>query len=60
MVRLIDALRDMIKQIGSITYGKERFFELERGIWYDRKYGDYISIEQVIERIVEAVKENEE
>ena len=59
-MRLIDALRDMIKQIGSITYGKERFFEQDRGIWYDRKHGDYITLEKVIERLVEAVKESEE
>ena len=47
---------DLIKCIGSATYGKERWFhdydeKNGRAIWYDRHLCDYISTEELIGRV---------
>lgn len=52
-----ETLYDFIKELGSITYGKERFFRQDNGTWYDRKHADYITLDDVIRRIVDAVNE---
>lgn len=53
--------QDLVRCLGSATYGKERWF-LEyhekggRARWYDRDSQDYISTDEVIGRIYEEVK----
>ena len=51
-----EALSDIVKVIGTLTYGKERWFE-NNGCWYDRKECDYIQNETLVERIGEALRE---
>ena len=43
----------LIRTIGYLTYGKERWFYQNKGIWYDRKDGDYINMQLLYERIYE-------
>lgn len=51
-----EALSDIVKVIGTLTYGKERWFE-NNGCWYDRKECDCIQNETLVERISEALRE---
>jgi hypothetical protein len=55
-----ETLYNFIKVLGSITYGKERFFRQDNGMWYDRKHAGYITLDDVIRRIVDAVREIDE
>ena len=52
---------NIVRYIGSITYGKERWFkETEKSgrvKWYDRRSGDYLTIDQLQNEIYETVKE---
>lgn len=55
----------LIRSIGSITYGKERWFfqENEKGLedmWYDRHFGDYVDIDKLHKRVYETIKEIED
>lgn len=51
-----EALADIVMIIGSLTYGKERWFK-NNGCWYDRSNGDYIQNEELVKRISETLKE---
>lgn len=51
-----EALADIVMIIGSLTYGKERWFK-NNGCWYDRSKGDYIPNEELVKRIIEILKE---
>ena len=51
-----EAFADIVMIIGSLTYGKERWFK-NNGGWYDRKEGDYIQNEELVKRISEVLKE---
>lgn len=51
-----EALADIVMIIGSLTYGKERWFK-NNGCWYDRSEGDYIQNEELVKRISETLKE---
>lgn len=51
-----EALADIVMIIGSLTYGKERWFK-NNGCWYDRSKGDYIQNEELVKRINEILKE---
>lgn len=51
-----EALADIVMIIGSLTYGKERWFK-DNGCWYDRSKGDYIQNEELVQRISEALNE---
>lgn len=52
---------NMVRYIGTITYGKERWFkETEKSgrvKWYDRRSGDYLTTDQLQNEIYETVKE---
>ena len=56
-----ETLYDFIREIGAITYGKERFFHEEIGVhcglWYDRKSGEWITTHTAIEECLKAVRE---
>ena len=56
-----ETLYDFIREIGAITYGKERFFLEEIGVhcglWYDRKSGEWITTKTAIEECLKAVRE---
>lgn len=52
-----ETLYNFIKELGSITYGKERFFRQDNGKWYDREHADYVTLDDVIRRIVDVVRE---
>jgi len=49
----------LIRTIGSATYGKERWFYQDNGIWYDRKEGDYIDFLTLERRIYETGETDE-
>ena len=51
-----EALADIVMIIGSLTYGKERWFK-NNDCWYDRSEGDYIQNEELVQRISETLKE---
>lgn len=55
-----EALEDIIKYVGSATFGKERWFKQENGIWYDRLFCDYVELDEVVKRLVLTVWEREE
>lgn len=46
----------LVRTIGSITYGKERWFLQDDGRWYDRDGGTYITIDELHNRICEEVR----
>lgn len=56
-----EMLCDFIREIGAITYGKERFFHEEIGVhcglWYDRKSCEWITTQTAIEECLKAVRE---
>ena len=55
-----DEYESLVRTIGSITYGKERWFYQDNDIWYDRKDGAYINTDQVHTRISKVIQELEE
>ena len=55
-----EEFESLIRTIGSITYGKERWFYQDNGIWYDRKDGDYIDMQLLNDRIYELLGEENE
>lgn len=52
--------RNLVQVIGSITYGKERWFYDDNGQWYDRATCSYITHDILIHRVLEAVRDAEE
>lgn len=46
----------LVRSIGSATFGKERWFLQDNGLWYDRMDCKEISIDKLQERIYEEVK----
>lgn len=54
------ALHDIFLHVGSITYGKERWFDQGDGTWYDRRHCDYVPLDEAVERLIETVREIEE
>lgn len=48
---------DFLKSISSRMYGKERFFRQTNGTWYDREQADYISLEEMMDRIYQQIVE---
>ena len=58
MIPTIDAVPvDFLKSISSRMYGKERFFKQTNGTWYDRYRADYISLEEMMDRIYQQIVE---
>jgi hypothetical protein len=54
-----EEFESLVRTIGTATYGKERWF-YEDGIWYDRKDGKHININELHKRILNAIKEETE
>ena len=54
-----EALDDILQCIGSLTYGKERWFD-NNGVWYDRATGEYVPTEEMALRVCKALKESME
>ena len=52
-----EVMADLVRFVGVITYGKERWFK-QKGCWYDRPFGDYIQNEVLLERIIESIRED--
>ncbi len=55
-----NAITTLVRSIGTLTYGKMRWFEQSNGQWYDRDRGDYISLEEMTGRVIDAVREAED
>lgn len=55
-----EALLYIISCVGTATYGKERWFPQEDGKWYDRKYCDYVMLDEIVDRLCSTVWESEE
>ena len=51
-----EVLQELVRFIGVITYGKERWFK-QNGSWYDRLHGDYIQNESLLDRICKTLRE---
>lgn len=54
-----EEFESLVRSIGSLTYGKERWF-FEDELWYDRADGKYINITELHRRIMEAIREEME
>ena len=52
-----EAVNTLAKYIGSITYGKERWFYDGNGLWYDRKQNQSLLVAELVDEIIDAVKE---
>lgn len=46
----------LVRSIGSATFGKERWFLQDNGLWHDRMDGKEISIDELHNRIYKEVK----
>ena len=46
----------LVRSIGSITYGKERWFRQSEDLWYDRLDGAYIDTDTLHKRIYEEIR----
>lgn len=51
-----EEFESLVRTIGSITYGKERWFLQDDGTWYDRQECDYIDISELHYRIAYEVR----
>lgn len=51
-----EEFESLVRSIGSITYGKERWFYQDDGLWYDREDGKRITTDELHRRIYEEVK----
>ena len=56
MINWKDEFISLVRSIGSATYGKERWFLQENGLWYDREDGREITIDELHKRIYKEVK----
>lgn len=56
------ALEDIVRCIGSLTFGKERWCRSYsfKDIWYDRMSGDYLTTKEMVQSVCEALKESVE
>ena len=45
----------LVRSLGTITYGKERWFNQGNGMWYDREEEDYINLCDLERRVCKAV-----
>lgn len=51
-----EAFYDLVRRIGNIAYGKERWFEEDDDRWYDRETGKHISTGMLVELIIDEVQ----
>lgn len=51
-----EVMAELVRFVGVLTYGKERWFK-QNGCWYDRLCGDCIQNEVLLERITEAIND---
>lgn len=54
------ALDIIISTVGVADLGKQRWFEQDDGSWYDRRECDYVSLDIVVGRVCEAIRELDE
>ena len=59
-IQRLSALTRLITAVGVSDIGKERWFEQKNGRWYDRREGDYIDFNTMIERVESTIIELEE
>lgn len=52
-----EALDDILQCIGSLTYGKERWFD-NNGVWYDRATCEYVTTEEMVLRVCKELNES--
>lgn len=50
----------LVRAIGTITYGKERWFDNNDGTWYDRNECDNVPLGTVVDRLIREVSWLEE
>ena len=50
-------LRTLLTHIGVCDIGKERWFDQDDGLWYDRKEHDHITFREVIDRAMNFIDE---
>lgn len=51
-----EALQDILRCIGGLTFGKERWFP-NNGVWYDKLDGKLISTEEMTMRVCTELSE---
>ena len=51
------ALNDLLTHIGVCDIGKQRWFDQDDGLWYDRREHDYITLMEVIDRAMDFIKQ---
>lgn len=49
-------LRELLTHIGVCDIGKERWFEQDDGLWYDRREHDYITFREVMNRAMDTIE----
>lgn len=49
-------LRTLLTHIGVCDIGKERWFDQDDGLWYDRKEHDYITFREVMNRAMDTIE----
>ena len=47
----------LVRSLGTVTYGKERWFNQGDGTWYDREEDDYINLYDLERRVCKAVSQ---
>lgn len=47
----------LVRSIGSLTYGKERWFYQDDNTWYDRQDGKHIDQYELYKRVMQAIEE---
>ena len=49
--------KSLVRTIGSVTYGKERWFHVGNGLWLDRKEDDWIDFLTLEERVMSEIED---
>lgn len=55
MINWQEEFESLIRSIGSITYGKERWFYQDNNVWYDREDGKYIDTFALQKRVTHEI-----
>lgn len=56
MINWKEEFISLVRSIGSVTFGKERWFLQDNGLWYDRQDCKEITIDELHKRIYKEVK----
>lgn len=49
---------EVLERISTAYWGKQMFFMQDSGTVYDRYHGEYVTLEQAIERFVQCIAED--